>query len=1021
MLDFEQIDTHDTYLREYQQRSKIAIYNEWKHHNSVMFQMPTGTGKTCLFVSIIKDIHNWNKRTKQINRILVLAHREELIDQISENLGQRYGIAHGIIKSGKESESRHPVQVASVQTLVRRLDEWKNKSFSFIIIDEAHHSVAETYQTIVKSFPDAKVLGVTATPYRLNGTGFRHIFGTLLLSDSIKSFIKKGYLANYHYYSISPDSKTQIAIDNISDFDVSGDYSENAMLSICNTESVRANLVDSYLKYARGKKGIIYTINRKHNIQVCQAFLDAGINAEAIDSKTSAADRKQKVAKFKNGKIQILCNVNIFSEGFDCPDVEFIQLARPTKSLSMYLQQVGRGLRVHDDKEAVVILDNVGIYNRFGLPSDIRKWKHHFDGKDCIEESKEFIKRNESLGINKDIIEGDEEMQLIFSSDQEEKSYVDPLPENNFNFGEVVSFPIDPIGLLKRWEGEQMSHSMHEGEQKNLVVKTIDNAVKRLSKYLYEGSKEYDEWIENVDEEIMNNSFLGEQPDKEQEYRDYIYRFSKVEVSGKWGIYDSYLKDFLLKPIFDSISTPDSDQNLLCKKEDKYGIIHYCDMHTVVPFIYDKISPIGSYTYIVEKNGLVGVLYEGKFELPLQYNHIEVDNPICYRYLFVTEDSSCHMSAETCIYDRQFKPIVFTHANTFSLFGDYVYGIHESENKEKHYFILHKHNLKAAIPFYFSNIIRNYNSDYPPIYCQFYESYCFLNQNLLLQGGWVKGQLKTSIFKKKVKLPKQEETNIVLKPGINKIEDKFTFCNNDGEMLYKTLFDSITKEDECIYITSLNGKYGIFAFDNKKRYTIHPNLDEIRKQDGVYILLKDGKVGLADKRNNLKPEYDSLEKIGYTFYKITKNGKTGVLNISNGFFNWNLTLNYDKIICCGDDALLFYQNDKVGLKTDKYLFDAVYDKITMLNNGYKIFEKDGIRKIGISKNLVQLPTIIDSVEHIDRDYYIINKSGLKGLAKITSSFIMLKPPIFNDIEYQKELMTVSLKIEGKRPRIMKLE
>lgn len=108
MIDFEQIDINDTSLREYQQNSKLAIYTEWKRHNAVMFQMPTGTGKTCLFVSIIKDIHNWSKQNKEIQRILVLAHREELIDQISENLVPRYGIAHGIIKSGRESEPRYP-------------------------------------------------------------------------------------------------------------------------------------------------------------------------------------------------------------------------------------------------------------------------------------------------------------------------------------------------------------------------------------------------------------------------------------------------------------------------------------------------------------------------------------------------------------------------------------------------------------------------------------------------------------------------------------------------------------------------------------------------------------------------------------------------------------------------------------------------------------------------------------------------------------------------------------------------
>ena len=844
-----------------------------------------------------------------------------------------------------------------------------------------------------------------------------------MLSYPIKSFIEKGYLSNYHYYSISPDSKTQVAIDNISDFDISGDYSEKAMLAICNTESVRANIVDSYLKYANGKKGIIYTINRKHNTQVCQAFLDAGINAEAIDSKTSAADRKRKVTKFKNGGIQILCNVNIFSEGFDCPDVEFIQLARPTKSLSMYLQQVGRGFRIHPDKESVIILDNVGTYNRFGLPSSIRKWKHHFDGKGCIEESKEFIKRNKSLGITKDIIEGDEEMQLIFSSEQESRIEVASLPENNFKIGDVISFPIDPIGLLKRWEGEEYFYSIPEERRKDLGINTIEDAVKQLSffKIFYEGSKEYEEWIEYIDEEICNNSFLENHPDKEQEYRDYIDRFSKVEVNGKWGIYDSYLREFLLKPIFDSIATPDSDQNLLCKKENKYGIIHYSDMHIVVPFIYDNIFPIGSYTYIVEKDGLVGVLYEGEFVLPLQYKHIEVDNPYFYRYVFVTDNDSYQVSADTYVYDRYFKPVVFTDANTFNLYGEYSYGIHDSGHKEKDYFILHKRNGKLAIPLSFTNIIRNYNPDYPPIYCQYHGSYCFMDQNLLIKGDWVKGQFKTSLLKKKIKQLRQEETSIELKPGINKMGDKFVFCNNNGEKLYNTLFDSITKDDENIYITSLNGKYGIFVFDNKKRYTIHPDLDEVKKQDGVYLLFKDGKIGLADKRNNLKPEYDSLEKISTTIYKTTKNSKTGALKISNGVINWNLSPNYDDIRYYSDDALLFYQNDKVGLKTDKHLFDAIYDKIIILNNGYRIFEKEGIQRVGVSKKFVELPIIIDSVEHLDRDYYIVNKSGLKGIAKISSKFILLKSPIYDDAEFIKESMTVLLKKEGKRPRVIKLE
>lgn len=1023
MIDFEQIDINDTSLREYQQNSKLAIYTEWKRHNAVMFQMPTGTGKTRLFVSIIKDIHNWSKQNKEIQRILVLAHREELIDQISENLGPRYGIAHGIIKSGRESEPRYPVQVASVQTLVRRLDEWKKKKFNFIIIDEAHHSVADTYRTIINCFPDSKILGVTATPYRLSGSGFRHIYGTLVISESIKSFIEKGYLSDYKYYSISPDSQTQHAIDNISDFDISGDYSEKAMLAICNTESVRANIVDSYLKYAPGKKGIIYTINRKHNSQVCKAFEDAGIIAEAIDSKTSAIERKRIVTRFKNGDIQILCNVNIFSEGFDCPDVEFIQLARPTKSLSMYLQQVGRGFRIHPDKDSVIILDNVGTYNRFGLPSAIRKWKHHFEGKGCIEDSREFIKRSKSIGLTKEIIEGDEEMQLIFSSVQDEKR-LEVFEKNDpeIKKGRILPYPIDPLGLLKRWEAEDLFFSMPEEMKEELGIKTLDDAIhERLFwRIFYVHFRDHDEWVENVEDTINNNSFLIENYDKEKEYRNYIDRFSKVEVNNKWGIFDSYLNEYLIAPIYDELSTPDSDQNIFCMKDGKYGIINYCNSSIVVPFIYDSIIGIGSYTYIVEKDGLKGVIHEGNITIPIKYKYIHLDNPYFYRYLFISEEEYFAGSLTSCVFDRFFKPIFFDNTNTFPLYGNYNYGEYDTGHNEKHYFIINKHNGKPVIPFYYTCLLRSYNPDYPPIYCEHHGSYCFLDQNLRIQGEWIEGQFKTSLLKRTAS-KNEKVSQKTYTPGINKEDDKFIFCDADGAKVYYTEFDSITKVDENLYLTSLNGKYGIFAFDKKKRYTVKPELDEIKIQDGIYVLYKDTKIGLADKRNCIKPEYDLLEKIGDTLYKISRNGKVGVLKISDKIINWNLSPEYDHIECFSDDTLLIYKDGKIGLKTGSHYFDTIYDKIIILNNGYKIFEKDGIQRVGVSKKFVELPIIIDSVEHLDRDFYIVNKSGFKGIAKISSKFILVKSPIYDDAEFIRESMTVLLKKDGKRPRVIKLE
>ena len=190
MINLSSLDNLDTSLREYQNKSKSEIYKAWNNSSSVLFQMPTGTGKTRLFVSIIKDIQRVSSVQKKRIGVLVLAHREELIEQIDQTLSLKYGIAHGIIKAGYEEDDRFPVQVASVQSLNRRLEHWKKKSFDYIIIDEAHHAIASTYQTICKAFPKANILGVTATPCRLGGDSLRSIFGTLILSQSVSKFIK---------------------------------------------------------------------------------------------------------------------------------------------------------------------------------------------------------------------------------------------------------------------------------------------------------------------------------------------------------------------------------------------------------------------------------------------------------------------------------------------------------------------------------------------------------------------------------------------------------------------------------------------------------------------------------------------------------------------------------------------------------------------------------------------------------------------------------------------------------------
>ena len=438
--DFIDICKVDDTLRTYQQKAKKEIFNAWDYVDNVMLQMPTGTGKTRLFTSIIKDINEYWHLHPVSARILVIAHRTELIDQISRNL-TRYSISHNIIASGKRVI--HPFKVnvylASIQTITHlaNLDFAKKIDARFVIIDEAHHALAATYKKLWDLYPHSRKLGVTATPWRMNHSGFIDLFDKLILSMPVKKFIEEGYLSTYKYYSIKSDSFVQRAINKL-EFDKFGDYKESSMEEKMDTGSIRAQLLSTYKAYANGKKGIVYAINIAHAKHICEEYKKIGLKAVSIDSKTPASERDSLVNQFKKGDIDVIVNVDIFSEGFDCPDIEFIQLARPTRSLVKYLQQVGRGLRKVEGKESCVILDNVGMYIRFGLPDAPRHWKYHFSGHEISEAP---ISKRVGTGLSRevDMTEGDEDMVLIqevestFDAPSTEHGYdeerFDPVPD----------------------------------------------------------------------------------------------------------------------------------------------------------------------------------------------------------------------------------------------------------------------------------------------------------------------------------------------------------------------------------------------------------------------------------------------------------------------------------------------------------------------------------------------------------------------------------------------------------------
>ena len=416
---------HNSNLREHQIEAKGKIFDAWDKYDSVMLQMPTGTGKTYLFTSIVNDLLAAYKEAHRDIHILVVAHRMELLDQISATL-TRFGIAHGFIQGAREQHLWKRVQVASIMSLLteRNYDNTLRLKFDYIIVDEAHHSLADTYIKLFELFPEAKKLGVTATPWRLNHESFLSLYQTLIVSPQISWFISNNLLADFDYVSIKPDSDIQRLVDR-SEVADTGDFVNADLDNTFNNQRIRSKVYESYKRFADGRKGIIYAINKLHASKIAELYSSHGINAVAIDCDTPKDERKELISKFKTGEITVLVNVEIFTEGFDCPDVSFIQLARPTKSLALYLQQVGRGLRIVEGKEKTIIIDNVGLYNYFGLPDANRKWQYHFKGHDDVEHSSSRKKdtlalRDEDYEFDESrLAEDDEEMMIVRGASDE--------------------------------------------------------------------------------------------------------------------------------------------------------------------------------------------------------------------------------------------------------------------------------------------------------------------------------------------------------------------------------------------------------------------------------------------------------------------------------------------------------------------------------------------------------------------------------------------------------------------------
>ena len=436
-------------LFDYQEDMKERIEKALRLHRSVMAQMPTGTGKTYLLTAVIDSFVNGNPMEK----VWIVAHRRELVSQIDETVRKFHSYSLSDTSSLLSS-----VKAMSIQWLMRHYDEIEEEP-GMIVIDEAHHALAKTYKEMWERFPKAKFLGLTATPCRLNGKGFTDLFDILVQSWSVPEFISKGRLATYDFVSIKSDGVTQRLIDSLQKRGADGDYQNKEMDMLLNKKPSIERLYQSLEEFGKDRKGIVYAINISHAQKITRLYQEHGVKAIAIDSKTPATERQQDIEAFKKGDIQVLVNVDIFSEGFDCPDVEFVQLARPTLSLAKYLQMVGRGLRVAKGKKNCVIIDNVGLYRVFGLPSQVWNWNAMFEGKLKVGKRKETPKDREFFLMNEkqdDIqIHPDSEMMMVMSHEEllqriQYREFVDSKGE----FA-IIKLPDGKMTVVNR-QGEQV-------------------------------------------------------------------------------------------------------------------------------------------------------------------------------------------------------------------------------------------------------------------------------------------------------------------------------------------------------------------------------------------------------------------------------------------------------------------------------------------------------------------------------------------------------------------------------------
>ena len=350
-------------LRPYQNKAIEDIRHHFsKGKKRILLVAPTGSGKTVIASSMMQKA----KERSKFN--LFVAHRRELVMQCSRKLSD-FGLNHGVIMAEKSPNAMADIQVASIQTFAARKDrdDFIKPNADIVILDEAHRSVSGQFTELLKVYPNSFIIGLTATPIRNDGRGLGNIYEEIVECGSIKELTEQGYLVPNRIVAPTIPDLQKIRI-------VAGDYEKKALTKKMNTAKLVGDIVSHWIKYGENRATVVFATSIAHSKHIANIFRQNGVPSGHIDSEQNELERETQLANLNSGKIKVLSNCQILTEGWDQPKISCVIIARPTKSYPMYLQMVGRTLRPYPNKKDTLIIDHSGCVYEHGFPEDAGNW-----------------------------------------------------------------------------------------------------------------------------------------------------------------------------------------------------------------------------------------------------------------------------------------------------------------------------------------------------------------------------------------------------------------------------------------------------------------------------------------------------------------------------------------------------------------------------------------------------------------------------------------------------------------------